>query len=428
MNHRLLPLVVFALLLALALPLAAAPITSPASAQGNDWHVESATSLDSTGYPLNRITTGPDGRHFAVQEADSLCVVEMPTIDETCVALPPEAHLNAPPRELFGPFGWSPDASQLAIVGAPFVYLYDTDLTVMNAADGSLVTLADDGVEGSFGINSVPNLIVDSSPAWSPDGTQIAVERTAANAAGEIKRSYVTLVDAATGDAQQVTGLPGYAAGDRDLGTVVSFAWSPDSGTLLFSTRHARAEPLADGLWRVDLESGEPELVLSLATALEPYREIFPEAQEVFVIAPVMWSPDGARLLLWMGNPGTMPSSTWAFWMDVESGAIHPLAQPVEVAGDNPDLLYPTFATWSPDGAQILVAWRTLQEPMEDVGPSLYEGDTSIDVILELLDVGMGDSTLLGYLPLVPAYRYAASWGEDGDVLIAGFYLTLAEG
>ncbi len=418
------------LLLLLALVLAVPPLAArgPAAAQGDGWRVESAMPLDSAGYPLNRIFTGPDGHHIAAQDENALCVVDMVTEDSTCIDIPPESRLNGPPREYYGPLAWSKDAAQIALVGSPFIYLVDTDLSVLDVAEGSLTTLADDGVEGRIGINDVPNLIIDSAPAWSPDGTQIAVERTMANAAGEIKSAAITLVDAATGDARRLAGIPGLTPGDRDWGTVVNMDWSPDAGTLAFTTRHASVQPLADGLWTVDVESGEPELLLSLGAALDPFRTVFADADEVFLISPVVWSPDGSRLLFWMGDPGSYTGGgMWAFWMDVETHEIQALPQPFAVEDDDPRFLFPVFATWSPDGSQILAAWRLLLTPPGNDVMSLDPANDKVEVALQVFDVESGSSTIPGYLPQLPAFRYTASWGEDGDALIAGYYLKLAQ-
>ncbi|HML23251.1 MAG TPA: hypothetical protein PKD09_16470 [Aggregatilinea sp.] len=418
-------LLLLSLVVALAIPLTA---QGSVVAQGSGWKIDSVTSLNTDDHPLNRISIAPDGQHFVYTEADSLCVVEMPSDDETCAALPPEDRLSAPPREYYAPLAWSSDATRLALVGAPFVYLADTDLTVMNAEDGSLNKIADDGVEERIGINPVPNLIIDSAPVWSPDGTQIAVERTTANAAGEIKRSQIALVDAATGEARNLTGLPGYQDGDRDWGTVLSMAWSPDGSTLLFATRHAQLDPLADGLWAIDVESGEPELLLSLSAAIEPYREVFPDMEEVFLISPMAWSPDSSKILLWMGDPNSYAApGVWPFIMDMETREITPLPQPFTTPTGDPRLLAPAFAAWSPDGAQILTAWRMLATPNEDIGPSLDPENNTAEIELVMYDVASGSSEALGFLPLLPAYRYTAAWGEDGDVMIAGYYLKLAK-
>jgi WD40 repeat protein len=106
-------------------------------------------------------------------------------------------------REIVLPFDpfldhldWSPDGSQVASVRDDGVYVAD--------ADGSL----DELLSQKF--------FLYGSPAWSPDGTQIAVLWGGANEAGLIRP---LIVDVATGSVEEVGGIDG----GWDL-----IAWSPD--------------------------------------------------------------------------------------------------------------------------------------------------------------------------------------------------------
>ncbi|MFN8561159.1 MAG: hypothetical protein U0703_05935 [Anaerolineae bacterium] len=87
---------------------------------------------------------------------------------------------------VYVPFAWSPDSSRLAVTSQPLVTLTDTDLWIFDVATEVWVNLADDGYSGGIAAVDAPasGTIVDTQPAWSPDGTLIAVERTIIDADG----------------------------------------------------------------------------------------------------------------------------------------------------------------------------------------------------------------------------------------------------
>jgi hypothetical protein len=180
----------------------------------------------------------------------------------------------------------------------------------------------------------------------------------------------------------------------------------------------------------VDVATGDLAPLISLTDALVAYQSIYPEAgmQAIDMIGPVSWSPDGSRLLFWTGAPFNYAGQVWAFWLDLDSGDIHPVLLP-ETDLDRGDLrgIWPMQAVWSPDGSSLLVVARLNFGISVDEIHMLTDSDETPFTALYLIDVASGEYALLGHLPHGTGQLFFASWGPDNDVFAGGFYLKLAQ-
>ena len=142
-------------------------------------------------------------------------------------------------------------------------------------------------------------------------------------------------------------------------------------------------------------------------------------------VGPLLWSPDGERLLLWAGNPSARPVAVWAFWVALESEEVTAVPLPTHPRDtDSRRTIWPFQATWSPDGTALLVAANGVH-PDEPEMP-LDSESRRARVSLYLVDVEAGEHYLLGQLPIGPvAPLYLAAWGAGGDAVLDGYHLTL---
>jgi hypothetical protein len=408
----------------------------PTAAQDDGWRVESVQPISKILEGIisdpSRYFTAPDGHHVAYTDpsgAPGLCAFDVLSATPACVALPSETGYSFPLNDFYPALAISPDSTRAALVGMPYQLLRDTDLGIADFTALSFTNLADDGFAGTLMPGEVSaGVMIDVGPAWSPDGTEIAVERTITDSEGHFDKTTISIIDAATDAARDLTLLPGHETWAMDAGTVLSLDWSPDGKTLAFALRHVRPDSAYDGIWFLGAASGETTHLVTVAHAVAALQSVLPGFQTLLVTAPLSWSPDGSRLLFWAGDPGQVPAAFWGFWMDLESGAIHAIPLPSTSEGtDSQRVAWPFQAVWSPDGSRLLVAAQHSSVPDPGTVTLLDPEHPDVAVSLHLIDPATGEDTLLGYLPYQANGLFRAAWGQDGDVIIDGYYLKLVQ-
>ena len=165
------------------------------------------------------------------------------------VALLTQQHQTVPFTDLGSP-AWSPDGTQIALqVLAPGT---DNDwrIYVMNADGSNIRRLTNFEIPGK--------LVSEGNPAWSPDGKQIAVQQWFDDQAGGVDSRPITVVDVATGDEHEV--------GPANVNGYAGWAWSPDGKSILEVPNEP--SPYADRVLVVDAVTGEvTETDLTAASA-----------------------------------------------------------------------------------------------------------------------------------------------------------------
>jgi Tol biopolymer transport system component len=418
-------------------------LTTTAAAQtASPWKVVSATPLAlQCGVEL-RTFPAPDGQHIAYERKVRLdghqdlfmCAADIVSGAEPICLEPPQEMprgFDADASSYLYPLSWSPDSTEIVVVGQPLITSLDTDLWIMDLNSSTWTNLTDDGYEGPLvktadSSGAPAGVSVEVQPAWSPDGTQIAVERTVMAAVGEFAPSTLSLVNAATGEITDIAPLPGHEDQWVDAGATTSIAWSPDSSTLAVSLRHRDPKPDYDGVWVVDVESGTLKQLVSLAAVEDLFSGIFADVP-ADMVGPVAWSPDGTALLVWVSNPSTKPVALWAFWVEVESGKTTALPLPAHPKDTGTRRgIWPFQAAWSPDGASILVAANGLHPDDDKI--LLDPNNSRVRVSVYLVNREMAESTLLGHLPTGEAIPfYFASWSNTGDVILDGYHLVMEQ-
>jgi dipeptidyl aminopeptidase/acylaminoacyl peptidase len=291
----------------------------------------------------------------------------------------------------------------------------------------TFTNLADDGFSGTMGLGDFdPKMMIEMNPDFSPDSTQIAVERTGVTAEGRLAQSTLTIFDIGTGEVRDLSKLPGYEEYEVDSGSIIGMDWSPDGSTLAVALRHVTPEALYDGIWLVDVAAGTWTRIVTLDDIHANMLPLFGNTPDTLLSAPVRWSPDGSRLLIWTDDPGPYVGLQWIFWFDLESGDITPIDLPsTDSDWPNPRMMWPTQAVWSPDSSRILIAAH-LAAPQDSMGAvPLVETDEALVTALYLIDVPSGNRVLLGHLPHEAAPAFIAAWGPDGDVIAGGYSFKL---
>lgn len=179
---------------------------------------------------------------------------------------------------------WSPDGRRLAFVG-----------TLADAVNGSSEIFVVDA-DGSNLVQITQNDVDDDSPAWSPDGTRLALR--------------VDQVDPSAPVDSTVVVTPVDGPGVTVLGPGANPVWSPDGLQIAMTV----AEGGSSRIWVQAPDGGGRRQVADVSVAS----------------ARPAWSPEGQSLVF---------SSSGLFLVDVASGSITPLAV-------DPGAL----PTWSPGG------------------------------------------------------------------------------
>lgn len=404
------------LLLALVVPAAVSP-ASDAHAQDGAWAVESITPLEHL-VPLasQRVVVSPNAARVAAiipEDGHNLaCMFNFTVAPPPCVSLPEEAGRGFMPG-LLPPVVWAPDSQRLAVVGSPLILFVDNDLTVVDFAAKTATVLAPDDTTGSLPLREPGNAIIDVQPAWSPDGTRIAVERTEWSDDDRIAR--IAILDAESGAELSSLTLPKLAPDGINFGVTMALAWAPDGTSLAWSRYAPGVAPEDNGVWLIDVETGDAEPIVSMAD-MQPYMTT-PNADHSLV-SGFVWAPDGSAALVWVQNPVT--GEQRALLYDAETDMLSAPPRPAGMEEGHTDI----DAAWSSDGGALILSSAVRKghrdRMLVDVSPS--DGTYALWIV----DRATSTSDLLGYLPRMPVPSPRGAWNADGFVLLAGYELQLS--
>ena len=211
----------------------------------------------------------------------------------------------------------------------------------------------------------------DGGPAISPDGRHVAFLRTAVGLDGAIAQAWALPLDG--GEAWQLTTLPH---------GVAKVSWSPDGTRLalvaqagdprfIVGEERKGRTPLARRITRLDFrddDSGHVERRAHLW--LLPFRRGATPRQLTsgdYDVTHPAWAPDGARIAFSADRgPDTTVAPRLQLW---SVGTESPRPRVRELASLAGDADHPSF---SPDGRSLAFIGTDVEDPPDEVNPSLW--------------------------------------------------------
>jgi dipeptidyl aminopeptidase/acylaminoacyl peptidase len=364
--------VLVALLVAGGMP--ATPPDSPApSVETPSWRLAEQRVIEiSDGQP---VALSPDGHWLAVfrQPAEG---VEICAYDAATLAAHRCAEL---PKDRFSPqsVAWSPDGRRLAFT-EDSIFARESDIWTFEVDGGTVANLTDDGVSGD--LLKTPTATIDSAPAWSPDGRELAFVRV--GIAPEPPSTAIYRIAATGGEPALVHRVAGHAWAVDDR-----IWWSSTEEVIVYTAGLLSADELSLGVYAVPAAGGEPrEIGDDLALYLND-----PVVADVSARGTALVSFRAA-----LQDPARIP----AFGLlDLATGVLETL----EPTNGEPANAVLWGAGFSPDGLRLLLAYSDQMLVVRDL-------DSGLDTILGELSSPFGERLIWAANDLV----FTRGWQGTG--------------
>jgi hypothetical protein len=233
--------------------------------------IADASAIDVGGRRVHSIA--PDGKHAVVtgEGKGEICVV---ALDGSSAEVCTDAIAGIDVKHI----AWSPDGTLVAVTENAPQYMRDSDIWIIDTGSGDVRNLTDDAYAGpmplDLGKADVPDpLQVDVSPIFTLDGTAVVFARTNWGTAEKAGTDlYRVSIDG--GDPERIAPF------GNELFTAWYGAIWTDDATLLISYGSGDKDERKNGLWTVDMDSGDLE-------------QIWHGVDAEFIATPIMQRPDG---------------------------------------------------------------------------------------------------------------------------------------
>ncbi|MBX3069790.1 MAG: PD40 domain-containing protein [Thermomicrobiales bacterium] len=334
---------------------------------------------------LRPVSLSPDGQLLAATDRQELCVLEVEGfVTRHCASLDV---LDAGIR--VGDISWSPDSSKLVFAEDAFTLWKDGDIWLMDALDGSLTNLTDDGYAGMLpaaGLSSDQGATVyaDIAPTWTPDGTGITFSRSIWEEGSFFGNDILTL-PLTGGNPEFVTTV----SSDTPGLAYFSMRWTGDGSVLYYSVFSAVPDSAVDGIYRLTMATGDSERILASDEESGAPALLQLSSNDEFAI---VWYPQMAM----MGSAAALYSV-----VDLKTGELIPIQPNAETDLDRMRQGAVQTVGFSPDGNSVANARSNGSIWILD----LLTGEEQ--ALTESLD---GVIYLDRAIPL--------SWSEAGDLLV----------
>ena len=294
-------------------------VTSDVYAQ-EEWHVtDSQNAADLFETDVRNISLSPDGTMLAGSGGDEICIVILTTGDEKCFSTAETFQASFAAATNQNPLVWSPDNTHLLFHENFYQYFMESDLWSLDVTNGRITNLTDDGVLGGILNLEDDEFTIDYLPAYTPND-DIYFFRSERLSSGY----NITLQRLAVGadEPEQVVNLTLFLP---TLSIFYSPVVSPDGTQIVFPVQAVERDDVRNGLWLVDLTTGQPRQL----TDVDDTHVGLPESQrELFMyITNPVWAAGGEGIVFRTFNPEfstTFPGGNYLY-VDVATGEVSPV-------------------------------------------------------------------------------------------------------
>lgn len=332
-------------------------VLSVAAAPVIEWELAEATYindiLNQTGRPPVEAVLAPDGSALAWSERteDSLCIYNFAEALKTCHVWPETYDRTGTT------LSWSPDSQRLVFTEDFFIRLNESDIWAFEVTSAAFVNLTEDNELDSM-IEPDFNGLLDYLPTWNPADGRLYFFRTR-----KVDDLYTLGLYHMNGqEAEEVRDLTNEFP---VFGVIRPPAFSPDGTKLAISIAGRETNDPKNGLWIYDLASGELEQLVTMPD----FYALFPawdENRTGFYLENLQWAGnDGLVVFLYNGAYDATFGSINYYYVDRSTGDVQPLVDfstvpdaasmfQADETGKTPITKLPRVGVVAPDGTAFL--------------------------------------------------------------------------
>ena len=372
MKHYGVTLVLVVVLCVAALPAGAQSGGTSGSIPG--WTLTSYLSMDELSdlfqvsiSPIS-VQLSPDGTRLAANiGSEGTCVAQLDALKIDCYPWPERLK----PVDLY----WSPGSDMMILHSDVVRYMMESDLWLLDLADGSYTNLTNDGADEVLGND---NALLDLVPTWNP----------------------------ATGD------------------------------LYFFRSHRVESSEYTNGLYRIAAgengrPTGQPELVADLTPISSAALPVYNSPGQYLLNGSAQITPDGTRLVALVRSYPLNPATTGIWLIDLPGGELSLLATWADVIGvgmpawvlERPTAM-PDGLAWLPDGSGVVIVdvdGVNFQQP-NALGRLIAVPDGTVTPLLDFSGIADKSDYDTGQSPYGTPWRYDQMWGAallpDGSALV----------